>query len=346
MTTGAPGARQELTRATALIVALLVYNFKLPGKYDRLALIPLAAAAVCAIGLPPRYLRSTSQARSTLQKKIIRSAGKDIEDRGLFLNFLIESRELGEGIAAVDESAVREALADLSALEARAPARAIASAATHRRNVYLISQESFWDPARALPKESRDGKHFLSPRFESLWKDSGGRYVVSPSFGGGTANYEFEVLCGLPAHLVSNGMLFSELTARAPECLPRLLSEEESPNATVWALGTDVPGEVIWHAFALAGAPPPAKGVFLSEENRYTARAWRRARMGAVTLIPLAAAMLLRAAVVPRSSWLHTPWPYAILLAVCALPAAVDAQRSAKFERERWSASDYAGDGM
>lgn len=136
------------------------------------------------------------------------------------------------------------------------------------------------------------------------------------------------------------------ITSRDFIAPPRLLSEEESPNATVWALGTDVPGEVIWHAFALAGAPPPAKGVFLSEENRYTARAWRRARMGAVTLIPLAAAMLLRAAVVPRSSWLHTPWPYAILLAACALPAAVDAQRSAKFERERWSVSDYAGDGM
>jgi hypothetical protein len=136
------------------------------------------------------------------------------------------------------------------------------------------------------------------------------------------------------------------ITSRDFIAPPRLLSEEVTPEATVWALGTCVPASVIWHAFALTGAPPPAKGVFLAEENSHRARVWRRARVGAIALVLLAAVMAMRAAVLPRTSWLHTPWPYAILVALCALPAALEAQRSAKFERERWSASDYAGDGL
>jgi hypothetical protein len=56
------------------------------------------------------------------------------------------------------------------------------------------------------------------------------------------------------------------------------------------------------------------------------------------------ALLLLRSAFPARLAWLHAPWPYVLLLLVCALPAAIEARRSQQFERERWAASDYAPD--
>ncbi len=57
---------------------------------------------------------------------------------------------------------------------------------------------------------------------------------------------------------------------------PRMLSEEVSPNATVWALGHTVPAPVIWHAFSLAGRPAADESVSPSEPNPHSAPA----RMG------------------------------------------------------------------
>jgi len=136
------------------------------------------------------------------------------------------------------------------------------------------------------------------------------------------------------------------ITSRDFIAPPRLLSEETSPHNTAWALGTYVPADVIWRAFARPGAPPPAKGVFPAELNSHIPRAKQRAWYAAMPAIPLVAALFFRHAFAPRGSGLNTPWPYAILLVACALPAIVEAVRASRFERARWSTSDYAPDEM
>jgi len=63
----------------------------------------------------------------------------------------------------------------------------------------------------------------LDPRFRELWRQAGDSHVLSPIFGGYTANAEFEVLCGFP--VTENHVYFeSGLRNQAP-CLPQILQE-------------------------------------------------------------------------------------------------------------------------
>ena len=134
------------------------------------------------------------------------------------------------------------------------------------------------------------------------------------------------------------------MTSRDFIAPPRLLSQEESPDATVWALGSYVPAGAIWRAFALSGTPPVAKGMFFVEENVHAPRVRTRAWTGAMVAVPIVIAMVFRSAFPARIAWLHSVWLYGILIALCALPAGIEATRSARCERERWSTSDYADD--
>ncbi|OGT54905.1 MAG: hypothetical protein A3E01_07825 [Gammaproteobacteria bacterium RIFCSPHIGHO2_12_FULL_63_22] len=89
-----------------------------------------------------------------------------------------------------------------------------------KRNVYLVLLESVWDP-RALGyyQFSRDP---FDPRFRDALVRSGDSGVLVPGFGGGTANAEFEVLCGLSAPQVT--IMFERMRKNMP-CLPRVLRE-------------------------------------------------------------------------------------------------------------------------
>ncbi|MGH7668443.1 MAG: DUF4178 domain-containing protein [Gemmatimonadaceae bacterium] len=137
-----------------------------------------------------------------------------------------------------------------------------------------------------------------------------------------------------------------QMTSRDFIAPPRLLSEQVSSNRTVWALGTYLPSSVIWHAFARPGAAPPANGVFAAEPNPYAPLVRKRTRYAVVPMLFVAAAWALRRAITPRSHWLGASWPYALLLAAMAIPATIAAVHASRFERDRWSTSDYAPDEM
>jgi len=88
------------------------------------------------------------------------------------------------------------------------------------RNVHLLVLESFLDPRlfRDL-KLSRDPVH---PDFRALFGDQLG-LSLSPLFGGGTAQAEFEVLCGVPALEQLSSIEFNTFTGSPAHCLPDLL---------------------------------------------------------------------------------------------------------------------------
>ncbi|MGV1097960.1 LTA synthase family protein [Thiovibrio sp. JS02] len=91
-----------------------------------------------------------------------------------------------------------------------------------RRNVHLIVLESFLDPELLLAaKFSRKPVH---PEFEKLFRHKGG-FSISPVFGGGTAQAEFELLCGVPAMRELSGIEFNVFTGAKTSCLPNLLGE-------------------------------------------------------------------------------------------------------------------------
>ncbi|NOQ45081.1 MAG: sulfatase-like hydrolase/transferase, partial [Desulfobulbaceae bacterium] len=93
------------------------------------------------------------------------------------------------------------------------------SSAPDLRNVHFILLESFWDPL-AL-KGIRFDRDPLDPRFRELWQATGRSGIMSPVFGGYTANAEFESLCGFP--VIHDDVKFERRLVNDAPCLPAIL---------------------------------------------------------------------------------------------------------------------------
>jgi phosphoglycerol transferase MdoB-like AlkP superfamily enzyme len=92
----------------------------------------------------------------------------------------------------------------------------------NRRNVYLVVLESFVDPTlfRGVTF-SRDPRH---PDFARLVGDRQG-FSISPVFGGGTAQAEFEALCGVPAMEALSEIEFDDFSGHPAGCMPGILHQ-------------------------------------------------------------------------------------------------------------------------
>lgn len=89
------------------------------------------------------------------------------------------------------------------------------------RNVHILVLESFFDPERF--KGLKFKTPAIPPRFKPIHAKA--HVSISPVFGGGTAQAEFELLCGVPALELYTSAEFNMLDgARAP-CLPNMLAE-------------------------------------------------------------------------------------------------------------------------
>ena len=91
-----------------------------------------------------------------------------------------------------------------------------------KRNIHLIVLESFLDPA--LLHDARFSRNPAHPAFRKLFGKKGG-ISISPVFAGGTAQAEFEVLCGAPALREFSGIEFDLFTGAKAPCLPRILAQ-------------------------------------------------------------------------------------------------------------------------
>jgi phosphoglycerol transferase MdoB-like AlkP superfamily enzyme len=99
----------------------------------------------------------------------------------------------------------------------------VSTAAQNPRNVYVILLESFWDPL--LLKGIRFNQDPLPLAFRELWQATGHSTIMSPVFGGYTANAEFESLCGFP--VVHDDVKFERRLINAAPCLPTILEEHD-----------------------------------------------------------------------------------------------------------------------
>jgi hypothetical protein len=117
-----------------------------------------------------------------------------------------------------DQNSVHTALARL-----RRQAPAVTVTEPFRpRNVHIILLESFWDPA--LLRKAHFSGDPLPKDFRRLWKQTGNSHILSPVFGGYTANAEFEALCGFP--VVKDAVKFERDLSNDVPCLPRILEEQ------------------------------------------------------------------------------------------------------------------------
>jgi phosphoglycerol transferase MdoB-like AlkP superfamily enzyme len=104
------------------------------------------------------------------------------------------------------------------------------------RNVHVIVLESFWDPME-LKNAGIQTDPFV-PEFRALWESTNRSRILSPVFGGYTANAEFEALCGFPVR--EDAVFFEGRLRNNAPCLPRVLSEQgyttvaSHPNVAVF----------------------------------------------------------------------------------------------------------------
>jgi phosphoglycerol transferase MdoB-like AlkP superfamily enzyme len=88
------------------------------------------------------------------------------------------------------------------------------------RNIHMVVLESFFDPQRFSALEFRTPP--APPRFDAL---RGNMHITSsPVFGGGTAQVEFELLCGVPALELYSPAEFNMFTGAPAPCLPNQLA--------------------------------------------------------------------------------------------------------------------------
>lgn len=90
------------------------------------------------------------------------------------------------------------------------------------RNVHIVLLESFWDPSGL--KKANYNQNPLAPDFRKLWKSAGYSHALVPVFGGGTANSEFEVLCGFP--VTKGSVKFERQLLNSVPCLPHILADK------------------------------------------------------------------------------------------------------------------------
>src|SRR5262245_44083276 len=109
---------------------------------------------------------------------------------------MLSRRRLLNGMAA--GSAL--GLGALAALPAARAASSTLFGSSKLRNIHLVLEESFWDPA---PLTATGVEQPIDPRFMELWAASGHTHALSPAFAGQTANAEFEILTGFPLDRVS-----------------------------------------------------------------------------------------------------------------------------------------------
>ena len=136
--------------------------------------------------------------------------------RGLVLHLVQESLR-GETDALADaptDAEVRTALANLPGARAALPAG-------RPRDVHIIVLESFFDPVSLGPEWVPEDP--FPPELRALLAEGGNSVALVPTFGGYTANAEFEALCGFP--VTENAVFFEGGLLRDAPCLPRVLAD-------------------------------------------------------------------------------------------------------------------------
>ncbi|MBK1717522.1 sulfatase [Thiocystis violacea] len=146
---------------------------------------------------------------------------ENYQSRGLPIHLLQETaRGLARRVAPPTVSEVSQAL---EVLDGAGSDRLVKVQTANRpsRNLHMIVLESFWDPMALTA--SRLSADPLDPEFRRLWAEAGHSHLLSPVFGGYTANVEFEILCGFP--VTEDNVFFETGLKRETPCLPRHLGE-------------------------------------------------------------------------------------------------------------------------
>ena len=195
-----------------LLVGLLIWNLRrgVPAACATMAVGLMAAAIVLAPQRVTGFL-------DPLTGYVEWNQAGTYQMRGPVLHTIQETaRFVADQPVAPDRPAVEMATARLMPrlVEAAAPA------AFRPRNIHIIVEESFWDAA--LLDDAGIAEDPFDPAFRALWESVGSPRALSPTFGGQTANAEFEFLCGFP--VTERAVKFEREFSNEAPCLPQILA--------------------------------------------------------------------------------------------------------------------------
>jgi len=202
-----------LATALALPMLAFIYSLDLSAGRRFLLLTPIVLLALVVELLPSAFMTAFEE---TQQEIVFYSDIASVRNNGRLGMMLYYEARRKSTRAMVSEHKIDPAiLLDIDKVAADIKEQPL------KPNIHLVVLESFLDP-RLLHK-ARFSINPAHPSFVQLFGRKGG-FSISPVFAGGTAQAEFELLCGAPALREFSGIEFDVFTGAKTTCLPRILS--------------------------------------------------------------------------------------------------------------------------
>lgn len=207
-----PAAKLLVLLPVALFVGLLIANIRL-GRSATVGAMAIAAVTGLILFAPQRVTATLDPLTGYVEW----DQAQSYKLRGPVVHAFQETaRFVADRPVAPDSDAVARATQDLLARPMPA-----ALVPFRPRNIHVIVEESFWDAA--LLSGAAIAEDPLGPELRALWEAGGGVSALSPTFGGQTANAEFEFLCGYP--VTERAVKFEREFSNAAPCLPQILRD-------------------------------------------------------------------------------------------------------------------------
>jgi len=210
----------QLAGAVAIIAVpfsllLLMIDWRRPRSW-----LLLGLCGLCVWGVSRQAGPAVAMLDASFKHSVWDQRG-NFESRGVFIHLLQEGlRYRARGGSVPEAPEVGAALAVLGETGGGKTAAARPAVPANPRNVHMLVLESFWDAA--LLSGSALSMDPVDPRFRELWRQAGNSHILSPVFGGFTANAEFEALCGFP--VTEDHVFFETGLKNEVACLPRVLA--------------------------------------------------------------------------------------------------------------------------
>ena len=207
-----PAAKIGVLLPVALFVGLLIANFRI-GRSAAFGAVAVAMLTGLILFAPQRVTATLDPVTGYVEW----DQAQSYKLRGPVVHAFQETaRFIADRPIAPDSDAVARATENLLAQPIPA-----ALVPFRPRSIHVIVEESFWDAA--LLSEAGLGEDPLGPELRALWEAGGAASALSPTFGGQTANAEFEFLCGYP--VTERAVKFEREFSNAAPCLPQILRD-------------------------------------------------------------------------------------------------------------------------
>lgn len=139
------------------------------------------------------------------------------EENGMMLGFALNAEYLKvQEPANYQEDSIKQVVEGSKATYSADP--------NFKPNIIFVMSEAFWDPT--LMKNVSFNQDPM-PFFRSLQKSQTSGTMLSPVYGGGTANTEFEVLTGFSTQFLPNGAIpYAQYVNKPIDALPTILQKQ------------------------------------------------------------------------------------------------------------------------